>query len=53
MPPSKKRPKFNAGQAARRVAREIIGQPPVERVIPDKRRKPQKHKKPLREEDGR
>ena len=47
MSPKKKRRKFNAGQAARRVAREIVGQPPVERVIPDKRRKPPKHKKSL------
>ncbi len=45
MSPSKKRRKFSAGQAARRVAREIVGQPPPERVIPDKRRKPPKHKK--------
>jgi len=47
MPSSKKRRKFNAAQAARRVAREIVGQPPVERVIPDKRRKAPKHRKPL------
>jgi len=45
MSPSKKRRKFSAGQAARRVARELVGQPPPERVIPDKRRKPPKHKK--------
>jgi hypothetical protein len=44
-PSKKKRRKFSAGQAARRVAGEILGQPPVERVIPDKRRKPPKHKK--------
>jgi len=43
----KKRRKFSAGKAARRVARELLGQPPAERVIPDKRRKPPKHKKPL------
>jgi len=45
MSPPRKRRKFSAGQAARRVAREIAGQPPPERVIPDKRRKPPKHKK--------
>ena len=45
MSPSKKRPKFTAGKEARRSARTLIGQPPPERVIPDKRRKPPKHKK--------
>jgi hypothetical protein len=48
---SKKRRKFDAGQAARRVAREILGQPPAERVIPDKRRKPPKHRKALSENE--
>lgn len=52
MSPSKKRRKFSAGQAARRVAREILGQPPAERVIPDKRQKPAKHKKPLRDDNA-
>ncbi len=45
MAPSKKRRKFSAGKAARKAARELAGQPPVERVIPDKRRKPPKHRK--------
>jgi len=45
MSPSRKRRKFSVGKAARRAARELAGQPPVERVIPDKRRKPPKHKK--------
>jgi len=45
MSPAKKRRKFSAARAARRVARELVGQPPVERVIPDKRRKPPKHRK--------
>jgi len=53
VPARKKRRKFNAGQAARRVAREIVGQPPPERVIPDKRRKPPKHKKSWLEESER
>ena len=47
MSPWKKRRKFSASKAARRVARELVGQPPVERVIPDKRRKPPKHRKPF------
>jgi hypothetical protein len=43
--PSKKRRRFTAEKEARRSARAILGQPPPERVIPDKRRKPAKHKK--------
>ena len=42
---AKKRRKFTAGKEARHSARSIIGQPPPERVIPDKRGKPPKHKK--------
>lgn len=50
---SKKRRKFSAAGAARRAARELAGQPPVERVIPDKRSKPPKHKKSwIREEES-
>jgi len=37
--------KFTAAREARRRARELAGQPPAERVVPDKRRKPAKHKK--------
>ena len=44
---TRKRRKFTAGKEARRSARALVGQPPPERVIPDKRRKPPKHKKPL------
>jgi len=44
---NKKHRKFTAGKEARRSARTLIGQPPPERVIPDKRRKPPKHKKSL------
>lgn len=44
---ARKRPKkkFTAASEARRLAREVAGAPPVERVIPDKRLKPPKHKK--------
>jgi hypothetical protein len=47
-----KRPKktFRAGREARRIAREIVGSPPPARVVVNKRTKPPKHKKPLREE---
>jgi DNA-directed RNA polymerase subunit K/omega len=39
--------KFTAAREARRRARELAGPPPVQRVIPDKRLKPAKHKKQL------
>lgn len=46
MAKSKRKPKkFTAGKEARRRAREQAGPPPAERVIPDKRLKPVKHKK--------
>ncbi|HVA93861.1 MAG TPA: hypothetical protein VNI36_03070 [Candidatus Dormibacteraeota bacterium] len=54
MSKSRRKPKkFTAGREARRRARELAGPPPAERVIPDKRLKPSKHKKPLFEENGR
>jgi hypothetical protein len=43
------RSQFTAGREARRRARELAGQPPPGRVIPNKRRKPPKHKKKLLE----
>jgi hypothetical protein len=50
MAKSKRKPsKFSAGREARRRAREAAGPPPAERVIPDKRLKPPKHKKDPRE----
>lgn len=39
--------KLDIGKETRRRAREKVGLPPVERVIPDKRRKSPKHKKKL------
>jgi len=47
MPGKKRRTKFTAAKEARRRARLAAGTPPMERVIPDRRRKPPKHKKPL------
>jgi hypothetical protein len=41
---------FDVGKAIRRAAREHI-KPAGTRVIPDKRNKPPKHKKPLRDSD--
>jgi hypothetical protein len=50
----KKKSVFRAGKEARRRARLGIGMPPPERVIPDKKNKPPKHKKKPLEmiEDG-
>jgi hypothetical protein len=54
MSKSKRKPsKFTAGREARRRAREAAGPPPAERVIPDKRRKPSKHKKNFLEDGDR
>jgi Protein of unknown function, DUF488 len=47
--PKKRKTKFSAAKEARRRARLAAGTPPTERVIPDKRRKPPKHKKPIQE----
>ena len=37
--------KVDIGAETRRRAREKVGLPPTERIIPDKRRKAPKHKK--------
>ena len=47
VPSKKRKTKFTAAKEARRRARLAAGTPPTERVIPDKRRKPPKHTKPL------
>jgi hypothetical protein len=44
--------RFAAAKEARRRARELAGPPPAERVIPDKRLRPPKHKKKLVELEG-
>jgi len=36
---------FTVANEARRRARDVAGTPPAEMVVPDKRRKPSKHKK--------
>ena len=43
--------KLDVGKEARRRARERAGAPPRERVIPDKRKRPPKHKKKLLEDN--
>jgi hypothetical protein len=54
MAKSKGKPsKFTTGREARRRAREVAGPPPAQRVIPDKRLKPSKHKRNLLEDGDR
>ncbi|HXQ25903.1 MAG TPA: hypothetical protein VN822_05815 [Candidatus Acidoferrales bacterium] len=44
--PRRKQPRLRIPKEARRRARLGIGPPPPEKIIPDKRTKPPKHKKP-------
>jgi hypothetical protein len=46
----KRKKVFRAEREARRIARERVGTPPPSRAIQDKRKKPPKHKKPVRED---
>jgi hypothetical protein len=48
----RKKSRFEKGTEARRIARENVGTPPAARMIPDRRRKPPKHKKSLMEDDS-
>jgi hypothetical protein len=44
----KKKPKrFRAVQAVKELARERVGAPPVEKVVPHKKKNPDKHKATL------
>jgi hypothetical protein len=43
--------KVDVGAETRRRAREKVGLPPTEKIIPDKRRKPPKHKRKLIDEE--
>jgi hypothetical protein len=46
--PRKKKPKpFRAVQAVKELARERVGAPPVEKVVPHKKKNPEKHKPTL------
>jgi hypothetical protein len=45
----RKKPRLKVAKEARRRARLGIGLPPAERTIPNKREKPEKHKKTLGE----
>jgi hypothetical protein len=43
----KKKDRLRVHKEARRLARLGVGAPPAQRIIPDKRKKPPKHKKKL------
>jgi hypothetical protein len=47
---TRRKKKLDASTEARRIARNRIGSPPAERVLPDKRSRPPKHKKRMMEE---
>jgi hypothetical protein len=46
----KKKKRFDKGKEARRLARSAAAAPAVTKVVPDKRKKPEKHKKTWRDE---
>jgi hypothetical protein len=46
--PRKKKPKrFQAVTAVKALARERVGRPPAERIVMEKKKKPEKHKPTL------
>jgi len=47
MPRKKKVKRFHAVQAVKELARERMGAPPAEKVVPHKNKKPAKHKPTL------
>jgi hypothetical protein len=47
MPRKKKMKRFHAVQAVKELARERMGAPPAEKVVPHKNKKPPKHKPTL------
>jgi hypothetical protein len=47
MPRKKKPRKFRAVQAVKELARERVGAPPTEKVVPNKKNSPEKHKPTL------
>ena len=47
MPRKKKRKLFRAVTAVKELARERVGSPPAEKVVVEKKKKPEKHKPTL------
>jgi hypothetical protein len=44
MPKKKKRKPFRAVTAVKELARERVGSPPSEKIVVEKKKKPEKHK---------
>jgi hypothetical protein len=47
MPSKKKRKPFRTVTAVKELARERVGAPPVEKIVLEKKKKPEKHKPTL------
>ena len=47
MPRKKKAKRFRAVAAVKELARERVGSPPAEKIVTEKRKKPEKHKRTL------
>jgi len=47
MPRRKKPRRFQAVTAVKELARERVGTPPAEKIVPNKKKKPEKHKPTL------
>jgi hypothetical protein len=47
MPKKKKRKPFRAVTAVKELARERVGSPPSEKIVVEKKKKPEKHKPTL------
>jgi len=48
MPRKKKVKRFGAVKAVKELARERVGTPPAEKIVVEKKKKPEKHKPTLR-----
>ena len=44
MPRRKKPKRFQAVTAVKELARERVGSPPAEKIVPNKKKRPEKHK---------
>jgi len=47
VPHKKRRKKFHAVEAVKALARERIGSPPTSKVVPNRKKKPEKYKPTL------
>jgi hypothetical protein len=47
MPRRKRRKTFHAVTAVKELARERVGSPPPEKIVPNKKKRPEKHKPTL------